>query len=640
MEKWAVVLYEVDLSYVAVPVSYILPPAENDKDFGEFNILAKWLEPADLRNPKPRAERKTHLLRAMEINRGNEKAMKAEALRLGHNMQKVQEEENLETGTGRIRKPSQKKLLSLDNNGSDDEGASPQESKGKKKKGKKIDKAKPGKDEKTDGEKKDGKMATDRRNKAGMGKKQGNGGEKTDGENTDEEKTEENSEQIKDGAGSTTVRKPAVKTTGGKRKKGSETFGNVETLSAEKRRKIKAQMDQDREETMNIVSDLANGDIAGEPQLKEGNHSLKEKQPVKEKKTTEEQSLATLQDLQDAVREATREMKEFGPKLALIEGKLDKLDTLERKLDWLTDKVKKPKSKGTPSAARSAPPSTPGTGRGDLEPPSSRGDLQSPGGSRGDLQSPGGSRGDLQSPGGSRGDLQSPGGSRGDLQSPGGSRGDLQSPAGSRGDLQSPAGSRGDLESPSSSRGDLESPFGSRGLIGCAALGGAISGALHSVNEPDLQEIGASPTQHPFESRSFTDMDSQDSPGSSAATQPNSQPMVLIGAPARQVRVPAEAVAKAEECLAGGMSKFTRTGKLPQGVTTPLLGALFTRKQLAESSALGDSDYPALDHNKVQAIFEWVEVKAGKRVGDSIFRRQLGSLISNRCRHVRNKDKP
>eukprot|EP00058_Branchiostoma_floridae_P008539 XP_002594027.1 hypothetical protein BRAFLDRAFT_68533 [Branchiostoma floridae] len=39
------------------------------------------------------------------------------------------------------------------------------------------------------------------------------------------------------------------------------------------------------------------------------------------------------------------EMKEFVPKLALIEGKLNKLDTLERKLDWLTDKVKKPKSK-------------------------------------------------------------------------------------------------------------------------------------------------------------------------------------------------------------------------------------------------------------------------------------------------------
>eukprot|EP00058_Branchiostoma_floridae_P022019 XP_002607509.1 hypothetical protein BRAFLDRAFT_69940 [Branchiostoma floridae] len=96
-------------------------------------------------------------------------------------------------------------------------------------------------------------------------------------------------------------------------------------------------------------------------------------------------------------------------------GKLDKLDTLERKLDWLTDKVKKPKSKGTPSAARSrsAPPSTPGTGRGDLQSPSGRGDLQSPSG-RGDLQSPSG-RGDLQSPSG-RGDLQSPSG-RGDLQS-------------------------------------------------------------------------------------------------------------------------------------------------------------------------------------------------------------------------------
>ena len=38
-------------------------------------------------------------------------------------------------------------------------------------------------------------------------------------------------------------------------------------------------------------------------------------------------------------------MKEFVPKLALIEGKLNKLDTLERKLDWITDKVKKPKSK-------------------------------------------------------------------------------------------------------------------------------------------------------------------------------------------------------------------------------------------------------------------------------------------------------
>eukprot|EP00058_Branchiostoma_floridae_P002239 XP_002587727.1 hypothetical protein BRAFLDRAFT_94630 [Branchiostoma floridae] len=140
-------------------------------------------------------------------------------------------------------------------------------------------------------------------------------------------------------------------------------------------------------------------------------------------------------------------MKEFGPKLALIEGKLDKLDTIERKLDWLTDKVKKPKRH-----AKVAPPSAPGAGRGDLQ---------------------------------------------------------------------------------------LESPSGSRGLIGSAALGGAIRGALTFVNEPELREIGASPTQHPIEPRSFTDMDrnletqsthsqeSQDSPGtsSSAATQPSSQPM-------------------------------------------------------------------------------------------------------------------
>eukprot|EP00058_Branchiostoma_floridae_P008531 XP_002594019.1 hypothetical protein BRAFLDRAFT_68541 [Branchiostoma floridae] len=46
-----------------------------------------------------------------------------------------------------------------------------------------------------------------------------------------------------------------------------------------------------------------------------------------------------------AQRKHRQEMKEFVPKLALIEGKLNKLDTLERKLDWLTDKVKKPKSK-------------------------------------------------------------------------------------------------------------------------------------------------------------------------------------------------------------------------------------------------------------------------------------------------------
>eukprot|EP00058_Branchiostoma_floridae_P021998 XP_002607488.1 hypothetical protein BRAFLDRAFT_69920 [Branchiostoma floridae] len=72
-----------------------------------------------------------------------------------------------------------------------------------------------------------------------------------------------------------------------------------------------------------------------------------------------------------------------------------------------------------------------------------------------------------------------------------------------------------------------------------------------------------------------------------------------------KVQVPAEAVAKAEECIAAAMSQQDgKPLKIPQGVITQLLGALFTRQQLVESSVHGGNEYKALGNNKVQAIFD------------------------------------
>eukprot|EP00058_Branchiostoma_floridae_P012273 XP_002597761.1 hypothetical protein BRAFLDRAFT_77336 [Branchiostoma floridae] len=72
-----------------------------------------------------------------------------------------------------------------------------------------------------------------------------------------------------------------------------------------------------------------------------------------------------------------------------------------------------------------------------------------------------------------------------------------------------------------------------------------------------------------------------------------------------KVQVPAEAVAKAEECIAAAMSQQDgKPLKIQQGVITQLLGALFTRQQLAESSVHGGNEYKALGNNKVQAIFD------------------------------------
>ncbi|XP_078679476.1 uncharacterized protein LOC144915106 [Branchiostoma floridae x Branchiostoma belcheri] len=93
--------------------------------------------------------------------------------------------------------------------------------------------------------------------------------------------------------------------------------------------------------------------------------------------------------------------------------------------------------------------------------------------------------------------------------------------------------------------------------------------------------------------------------------------MVPVGDPNRRVFLEADVLARVEMVLPTSDDQTAATS------VSKLLGALFSRQELADNNAMGENGRTALDRNKVEAIIEWVAEKTKKSAGDQRFRRAI-----------------
>ncbi|XP_078571420.1 uncharacterized protein LOC144859052 [Branchiostoma floridae x Branchiostoma japonicum] len=630
MDTHAVVFFEIDKSYAAIEIKDIVALGPNDEKHVDprYDIKAKWIAPVDPTNPYLTLEDRTSTLWAIEIGRGTKREMKAKAADMFLHYTSSEDQEAV-LRAQRVRKAPMRYSDSIS---SDDEDASPQNSNVANKKGKTGGK----KTGKTGGKKTgktdvvNGKTPKVRKT---IHKKKAGGEKETDGRKseTDGEEEDKESEQIKGNADPAPDKKKNTKGTTEKRKSTTAvTVRKSETPHAEKRRKTNALLAQEDEASDDILSkakfqlegvsslDLSPVRHAASPEKTKTNEdeefSLEEvnKSASPEKTKTNEDEEFSLEEVNksaspektktnkdednksiaDALQVAIRYMEMFDQRLATMEAKLDVLPAVEEKVDKLVSMVKKPRdrTKGIPSAA--------------LGSPSQRADLNS------GLELPHQRSGLASS-------LELPH-QRSGLAS------GLELTH-QRSDLAS------GLELPHQ-RSGLASGLGSppqRPGLTSGEVGAAVSGAMQCLSghwQDMALSHSASPTDlqtSPDEPRTYTDL----------GTQPASQPMVSIGAPARQVQVPAAAVAAAEQCV-----EVQRDAKDPsyQAAVTHLMNALFTKRQMHDGNVSGNNEKVRLDQNKVEALIEWMAVKTNS-VGNLTFRQRIISAINRRCRHVRSE---